>query len=1071
MAEGGAANATVPVAGAAAGLSVVRADALETLADHLSRGLDAVSDDPFAEQVVLVRNPTHRRWLTQRLAGSGEGICAGVRMRTPAWLRAMLDDALTVPDDPWSMSRLPWHVVRAAQDDPNLVLLRNHLERSHESYTAASRVAALLRSYARHRPGMVTGWTAGTDAGPDGEPLGVDTWQAVLWRALRRNLPGPDPLERATQTVAAVEGGRSADLLPRTLWWLAPEEAWSPGDETLFRALARHHDLRVLMLSARSPASSSVPTRGERSPATLRAGTRLPLNTRLGRLAWERDAVFPVAGDRLPGLARPATVLGRVQRALVEDRPPEPAALDDSVRIVASHGLDRQVEVLREIVTGLLADDPTLEPRDVIVLTPSIERVGPLVTAAFGLDATQAWAHPGHGLRVQLSERTVRHDNPLMALLLEVLSLGTSRASIDQLLQLAANPAIAATFGFGPDDIDRLATLCRAAHVNWGVNAAHRAAFGLGHVRQNTWITGVQRLLLGVSLSEDGLPSLGTALPVDDIESSDVALLGSLAELVGRLGRLTADASASRTVADWLDLCAGVADSLFTTSSDDAWQRAELLEALADVQPGAVDLPVPLAAILTLLRREFDARTSRVAFGNGSLALGSLAALHALPHRVVCLVGFDPEGFPRRAPEDGDDLLRRSPRVGDPEPAFVDRQRLLEAVLSARETLVIVHQGYSPATNEEVPTSASLADVIDAFRQAVEPSQRLDLVRRGTLNPYSPAAFAGPRPASFDRVAHGVATAVTLPAPVVAARPLAFPAWSGSELGLDELTAFLGDPAAALRRRAGLPPGRRDSEADRLPIGLDGLGEWRIGERMLAAALRGEDPEAVRRAEWLRGEVPPGALGQRVVSRAFEGVARIMRSLPAQARAVPQAHDIRLDLDGVLLTGRVDTRGTDILAVEYSRLGARHKLTAWVRALALASMEPETPVIARVLARDRPFAVQAPPSAAAKAHLATLVGIFRDGWQRPLPMPVRCAERYATLALKRQAPSDPKELVNALKREWALDEGPDWRLAFPDGDVFQVLAPEAPYLPGDDPTWFGALARVVWEPLLAAVVP
>ena len=57
---------------------------------------------------------------------------------------------------------------------------------------------------------------------------------------------------------------------------------------------------------------------------------------------------------------------------------------DDSIRVHSCHGRGRQVEVLRDAVLHLLEDDPTLEPRDIIVLCPDIENFAPLIQATFG---------------------------------------------------------------------------------------------------------------------------------------------------------------------------------------------------------------------------------------------------------------------------------------------------------------------------------------------------------------------------------------------------------------------------------------------------------------------------------------------------------------------------------------------------------------------------------------------------------------------------------------------------------------------------------------------------------------
>src|SRR5207237_4354553 len=87
----------------------------------------------------------------------------------------------------------------------------------------------------------------------------------------------------------------------------------------------------------------------------------------------------------------------RIQADVRDDRrPPGPALpgqaderavldpADRSVQVHACHGRARQVEVLRDAILHLLEQDPTLEPRDVIVMCPDIETFAPLIQAVFG---------------------------------------------------------------------------------------------------------------------------------------------------------------------------------------------------------------------------------------------------------------------------------------------------------------------------------------------------------------------------------------------------------------------------------------------------------------------------------------------------------------------------------------------------------------------------------------------------------------------------------------------------------------------------------------------------------------
>ena len=212
--------------------------------------------------------------------------------------------------------------------------------------------------------------------------------------------------------------------------------------------------------------------------------------------------------------------------------------------------------MLRELLVGLLADDPTLEPRDIVVLCPDIERFAPLISAAFGLaDDDTETEHPGHRIRVRLADRALRRVNPLLAVLAQVLELAGSRLDASAVLDLCAQPPVARRFCFTADDLDRLAQLVAASGVRWGLDMRdYRKPYGLDHLGQNTWAAGLDRLLLGVTMDEEGNHFIGTALPLDEVDSSDVELVGRLAEFVDRLGTALTAFAADHPMPRWLEL-------------------------------------------------------------------------------------------------------------------------------------------------------------------------------------------------------------------------------------------------------------------------------------------------------------------------------------------------------------------------------------------------------------------------------------------------------------------------------------------------------------------------------------
>ena len=63
--------------------------------------------------------------------------------------------------------------------------------------------------------------------------------------------------------------------------------------------------------------------------------------------------------------------------------------------------------------------------------------------------------------------------------------------------------------------------------------------------------------------------------------------------------------------------------------------------------------------------------------------------MRAIPHRAIVLMGLDAASFPRHQERAGFHLLELQRRLGDPSSTDQDRYVLLEALLSARQHLLI----------------------------------------------------------------------------------------------------------------------------------------------------------------------------------------------------------------------------------------------------------------------------------------------------------------------------------------------------------------------------------------------
>lgn len=1098
----------------------------DVLADALADVLAAPVPDPFAEEVVVVPAKGVERWLTQRLshrlgsgARGGDGVCAGVRFLSPRSLVALLTG--TEREDHWDPDRFVWPLLAVVDDSLGeqwCATLAAHLGhrvegergelRRDRRYSVVRRIAGLFAAYAVQRPDLLRDWRQGRDTDGAGVPLPDDlTWQPSLWRRLLSRVDAPPPDERHRRTLEAIRAGAPLALPDRLSMF---GHTRLPVTELeLLRALGEVREVH-LWLPQPSPAvweqlretCADGPVR--RRADTSAALVRHRLLASLGRDARELQRSLTLLGEvdeqPDPGTAPrppPATLLGRLQQQLRDDAPIAVGGArvrsDRSVQVHSCHGPARQVEVLREVLVGLLQDREDLEPRDVLVLCPDVEAYAPLFSAGFGLaDAVGSEGHPGHRLRLRLADRGPARVNPLLALAQRLVAVAAGRATASEVLDLASSDPVRERFGWDDDELAEIGGWVDRAGIRWGLSPALRAPFGLPDFEENTWRTGLDRILLGVAAAEDGVV-LGDRLPLDDVGSTGVDLAGRLAELLARLEAAVSALHEARTVHDWVvALRAGVA-GLGAAPRREGWQQAQFdreLDLLADAArgtTGSAEGELRLSEVRTLLDLRLEPRPTRANFRTGHITVCTMVPMRSVPHRVVCLVGLDDGVFPRNIVTDGDDVLARDPLTGERDARSEDRQLLLDAVLAAEETLVVTYTGASIHNNQPRPPAVPLDELLDTV-EAMVPGARAAVVwehplQRFDPRNFDPATVAGPM--SFDRDAAAAARRIQGPR----TRPLAFlaeplPALGEQDVQLEDLRAFLRHPVAGfLRQRLDVSvPDRHEEPGDSMPLALDPLAEWQIGERLLGRLLgsdvTGTQAQQVLTSELLRGDLPPRRLGERTLSEVCRRVQALQEASRQDREPGVDSVDVTTEVGaGRRLTGVVpDVRGGRIVRVQYARLAPRHRLAAWADLLALSAAYPDQHWTAATYGWFRRYGREGVawsvlgPVPEAPRVLRELVDLWHRGLREPLPLFARVSPAWA------DARRTGKDAFGFAEREWqGTDRYPGERADPAHVRVFGHGSELARLLgqPRDDERWsddeptrVGQYAARLWAPLL-----
>jgi len=1097
--------------------------------ERLVEALAGVVSEPLptrvtAGETVVVQGRGMAHWVALELA-ERLGIWANRDFPFP---RAFVERVLTATlgeapgaAEAFQPETLRWRVaaaLAACRDRRELHQVRNYLDddpRGVKTLQLATLVADTLDQYLVYRPELVAAWEAGD------EP---HEWQAVLWRELAGVDP-PHVARRARRFVEAAADPAVVDAVrarfPRvSVFGLS---TLPPLYLDVLAALARAVPVHLFILSpthhywadlvAPRDVAREVHRRGRRGrPAAAAAELHLdvghPLLASLGKVGREFHGLLEGHAEYLEGdddlfeEPPPTSMLAVLQGDLqhVRNRGADAdcpalrvAPADRSIAVHSCHGPMREVEVLHDQLLACFDADPPLAPHDVVVMCPDIDAYAPYIDAVFGRAPGDA-----QGIPYRITDRRRAFTGEVPVAFSRLLAVVRPRLTATAVLDLLALGPIRERAGITLDDLGWIRSWVEQAGIRWGRDADERAAEGQPAADANTWRFGLDRLLLGYAMEGRGSRVFGAVLPVDTVEGADALALGRLAELCERLFVWRDRLRQARPLTEWQAVLTDAVAAFLPDTNRYAAECRELRQAIASVAERAAAAgyiePVELEGVHAEVEAEIERDAPIPGFLTGPVTFCALVPMRSIPFRVVCLLGMNDGGFPRSRRPPSFDRRGHKPRAGDRSPRDDDRYLFLEALLCARERLIITYTGQSVRDNAELPPSVVVSELLDVLDQSFrlddrdagkETPVRRHVVVTHPLQPFSPRYFQQPeRDGLFSYASAACAGAAAALEPrrtgaafVPAAMPLdPVP----DAVTVDDLVRFFRQPVAELCRIRLRLRLREDEDVvdDREPIELDKLEQWALGDLTLRHAERGLAPEAS--AELLRaaGVLPLGTPGACAVDRVAP-VAAAIHTVASERRVPPVVAFLPVDLDlgGMRVTGglrNVWSRG--LVLAQYSRIGGLPELELWIRHLVLCTVrppaiQPASTLVGRAPRGDGIGVVTFTPVDDAAGPLADLVALYRCGLERPLPL-----FKGASRAFAEAAATGRGKPIDRARAEYEGNEHDGRRGDLDDPAVRRVFAHGDPLdgsvrIPdprgGEAMLGFEELALFVFDPLLA----
>ncbi|HIF0585126.1 TPA: exodeoxyribonuclease V subunit gamma [Escherichia coli] len=1009
-------------------------------------------DDPFEPEMILVQSTGMAQWLQMTLSQKF-GIAANIDFPLPAsfiwdmFVRVLPEIPKESAFNKQSMSWKLMTLLPQLLEREDFTLLRHYLTDDSDKrklFQLSSKAADLFDQYLVYRPDWLAQWETGHLVEGLGE---AQAWQAPLWKALVEYTDelGQPRWHRANLYQRFIETLESATTCPPGLpsrVFICGISALPPVYLQALQALGKHIEIHLLFTNPcryywgdiKDPAYlAKLLTRQRRHSFEDRelplfrdsenAGQLFnsdgeqdvgnPLLASWGKLgrdyiyllsdlesSQELDAFVDVTPDNLLHNIQ-SDILELENRAVagvnIEEfsrsdnkRPLDP--LDSSITFHVCHSPQREVEVLHDRLLAMLEEDPTLTPRDIIVMVADIDSYSPFIQAVFGSAPADRY------LPYAISDRRARQSHPVLEAFISLLSLPDSRFVSEDVLALLDVPVLAARFDITEEGLSYLRQWVNESGIRWGIDDDNVRELELPATGQHTWRFGLTRMLLGYAM-ESAQGEWQSVLPYDESSGLIAELVGHLASLLMQLNIWRRGLAQERPLEEWLPVCRDMLNAFFLpdaeteaamTLIEQQWQ-AIISEGLGAQYGDAV----PLSLLRDELALRLDQERISQRFLAGPVNICTLMPMRSIPFKVVCLLGMNDGVYPRQLAPLGFDLMSQKPKRGDRSRRDDDRYLFLEALISAQQKLYISYIGRSIQDNSERFPSVLVQELIDYIGQShylpgdealncdeSEARVKAHLTCHHTRMPFDPQNYQPGNLQSYAREWLPAASqAGKAHSEFVQPLPFTLP----ETVPLETLQRFWAHPVRAFfQMRLQVNFRTEDSEIpDTEPFILEGLSRYQINQQLLNVLVEQDDAERLFRRFRAAGDLPYGAFGEIFWETQCQEMQQLADRVIA-CRQPGQSMEIDLACNGVQITGWLPQVQPDgLLRWRPSLLSVAQGMQLWLEHLVYCASggNGESRLFLR---KDGEW--RFPPLAAEQAlhYLSQLIEGYREGMSAPL---------------------------------------------------------------------------------------
>jgi exodeoxyribonuclease V gamma subunit len=931
-------------------LHIHTSNRLENLSLALAEVLKVPVSNPFAEETIVVQSRGMQRWISMELA-QHLGVWANGLFPFPNMMlwRLFTRFSDTSPFDPSVMLWSLMEILPKYLSHPEFEELETYLEadtHNIKQFQLAWRIADIFDQYLVYRPRWIAAWENYA------QPVELlknsqAVWQAILWRELVARHGNKHRAHLRDHFFDGLNYPNNIARLPER-FCVFGIPALPPFHLEVFAKVGQFIDVHLFLINPCQEywgdiiSDIDIAHKPKHKQQHFQKGQTLLAS--MGKMG--RDFMDMLIEDYPQHEAHEyfedpteKSLLRCIQSDILHLRDNRKYSLDNSIQIHVCHSPMRQVEVLHDQLLALFEEDPSLLPKDVVVMMPDIETYAPFIEAVFNTIPDQSQKIP-----FSIADRSLRAESTLVDAFFAILELGQSRFSVTQVLTVLETEAVQQRFEFVAADLELIRHWIKQTEIRWGIDKQHKTAMNLPEFEENTWRAGLKRLLLGYALPSESM--FADILPFNDIEGEDTLILGKLVAVIDKLFDLVQALKEQRSIHQWVQFLMQMLEDFLHTTGENEGQAQYIRDILSKLVENAnhaqFEQAINFDVIRSYLQYYLTTEPQPIYFMTGGVSFCTLSHNQRIPFKVVCLLGMDDQAYPRPNERLGFDLIAKHPRKGDRSRRQNDRYLFLEALLSARDCFYISYVGRSIHDDAMMPPSVLVSELLESIEDGEK------LITYHPLQAFSPRYFnkSDSKLFSFSapyceaskalmKQARSYEKFITheLPEPQIAVC---------KTIHIERFTSFFRHPTEfLLKQRLGIGLKHNTNILNETePFEIQGLDYYQLSNTLVEKSLAGIDLEEYKVIAKACGQLPHGKIGENIYNQLTEQIKPFVKSVQAALNQEKrEAIKLKLQLSHLELTGYLGKLWRyNLIHYRYGELKAKDHIQIWIHHLILNAL-------------------------------------------------------------------------------------------------------------------------------------